>query len=117
MKMIQLQLTVSEVEMSPVETEMILRSLQRVVEKISLWEFQTRIGYYLEEVQSLSEKLHIITERNQPIENQNFFFSIDELIIINNALNECGYCVTDKSTEKELFQDVQKLIEQMENRS
>ncbi len=117
MKTIQLQSTVSEVDISPVETDMILRTLQVIVEKIPLWEFQTIIGYYLEEVQSLIDKLPTITATNQFIESQNFLLSIDELIIIKNAFNQCGYCVTNKSTEKELFQDVRKLIEQMKNRT
>jgi len=95
----------------------ILFALHVIVEKIHLREFQTMIGYYIEEVQSLIDKLHTITESNRPIENQNFSLSFDELIIINNALNQCSYCDTNKSVEKKLFQDVKELIEQMENKA
>lgn len=115
MKTIYLQSPISQVEISPVETTMILRALRLIVEKIPLWEFQTRIGYYVEEVNILIEKLSPTNSNNQTIENQCFSFNIDELIILKNALNECGYCVTTKSIEKELFQDVKQLIGQMRN--
>ena len=115
MKTIYLQSPISQVELSPVETTMILRVLRLIVEKIPLWEFQTRIGYYVEEVKILIEKLSPTNSNNQTIENQYFSFNIDELIILNNALNECGYCVTTKSIEKELFQDVKQLIGLMRN--
>lgn len=117
MKIIQLQSTVSEIEISPVETDIILHSLRVIVEKIPLWEFQTMIGYYLDEVQSLIDKLHTINASNQPIENQKFSLSIDEVIIISNALNQFDYSATNKSMEKKLFQDVRKLIEQIKNRT
>ena len=115
MNAIHIQSTVSEIEISPVETDMILWALRVIVEKIPLREFQTIIGYYVEEVQSLIEKLHTITENNQPIESQNLSLNFDELIIINNALNQFDYRNPNKSVEKKLFQDVKQLIEQMEN--
>ena len=117
MKLIQLKSTVSEVEVSKIETDMILLALKVIVKEIPLWEFQTIMGYYMEEVQSLIDKLHTITESNQLLESCNFDLSLDELIIIKGALRECGYTAKDKNTEKELFQNVQELIKQIKNKT
>ncbi|MGE5660604.1 MAG: hypothetical protein ACM37W_28790 [Actinomycetota bacterium] len=116
MKIIHLQSTVSEVEISSTEINIILCSLMVIVEKIPLWEFQTIMGYYIEEVQSLIDKLHTITVNNQSIESHNFSLSLDELIIIKGALRECGYAARNKSLEKEVFQNLLELIGQMKNK-
>lgn len=114
MKLIQLKLIASEVEVSKIETDMILHALKIIVKEIPLWEFQTIMGYYMEEVQSLIDKLHTITEGHQSLENYNFDLSIDELFIIKGALRECGYTEKNKSVEKELFQSVGELIKILE---
>jgi len=116
-KKIDIQSAVSEIEISPVEMDMILFALHVIVEKIHLREFQTRIGYYIEEVQSLIDKLHTITESNRPIENQNFPLSFDELIIIKRALGQFDDELPHKIMEKKLFQDVEELIKQMKNKT
>lgn len=117
MKLIQLKSTVSEVEAYKIETDMILYGLKVIVKEIPLWEFQTIMGYYMEEVQSLIDKLHIIIESNQLLEKYRFDLSLDQLIIIKGALRECGYTAKDKNTEKELFQNVQKVIKQIKNKT
>jgi hypothetical protein len=113
MNIIDMQSIVSEVEIPPVELDMVLQSLEVIVSKIPSREFQTRIGYYVEEVKNLIKKLHPFNTTNQSIENHYFSLSIDELIIINNALNESGFCLT---TGKEIFQDVNKLIKLMKSK-
>lgn len=115
MKSIRLKFAVSEVEVSKIETDMILFALRVIVDKIPLWEFQTRMGYYMEEVQSLIDKLYVITENHRTLENYNFDLSLDELIIIEQALAACGYTEKNKSVEKELFQSVKELITIMES--
>ncbi|MBZ8183102.1 hypothetical protein [Oscillatoria salina] len=117
MKLIQLKLTTSEVEVPKIEADMILYALKVIVKEIPLWEFQTIMGYYMEEVQSLIDKLHTITESHQSLEIYNFDLSFDELYIIHGALRECGYTQRNKSVEKELFQSVEKLIKQIKDQT
>lgn len=94
------------------ELQIISRALFATTNEISEAEFQTRLGYYRSEAQTLRAAIDKVSKDNE-IEHR-IDFSKDELLLIGNALNEVLHGINLKDFEAVIWageRDVYRLLE------